>query len=104
MDFELRTIPGCPNSAPALKLFREVLDSEGRGAEPLTVREVASENEAQELRFHGSPSFIAEGRDLFPAESAPALSCRLYNTGHGMAGLPSLESLRTAIRGRDSQI
>jgi hypothetical protein len=104
MDFELRAIPGCPNSGPALELFREVLAAEGQDTEPLTVREVVSETEAQDLRFHGSPSFIANGRDLFPGESAPALSCRLYNTGRGVAGLPSLESLRTAIRGRDSQI
>ena len=102
MEFELRTIPGCPNGAPALKLFREVLVAEGRDAEPLTVREVARENEAQELQFHGSPSFTAEGRDLFPAESTPALSCRLYRTGKGLAGLPSAESLRKALRGLDS--
>lgn len=103
MDFELRIIPGCPNSGPALKLFREVLVEDGRAAELLTVREVASETEAKELRFHGSPSFIAEGRDLFPAESAPAVSCRLYRTGYGLAGLPSAESLRNALRGVGSQ-
>ena len=54
---------------------------------------MVSEAEAEDLRCHGSPSFIANGRDLFPAESAPALSCRLYNTGRGVAGLPALESL-----------
>lgn len=102
MDFELRTIPGCTNSGPALKLFREILAAEGRDAEALTVREVTSENEAVELRFHGSPSFIAEGRDLFPAEYAPALSCRLYRTGSGASGLPSGESLRNALRSLDS--
>lgn len=102
MDFELRTIPGCPNGVPAMKLFREALAAEGRATEPLTVREIVSEDEARELRFHGSPSFIAEGRDLFPAESAPALSCRLYRSGNGLAGLPSVESLRTALRSLDS--
>lgn len=102
MDFELRTIPGCPHGGPALKLFREVLAAEGKDAELLAVREIASENEAEELRFHGSPSFIAEGRDLFPAESAPALSCRLYRTGKGLVGLPTAKSLRTAVRGLDS--
>lgn len=102
MDFELRTIPGCPNSGPALELFREALGAEGRDAEHLTVREVTSENEAEELRFHGSPSFIADGCDLFPADSASALSCRLYRLGHGVAGLPSEESLRAAVRGLGS--
>ncbi|WP_161958274.1 hypothetical protein [Arthrobacter sp. H-02-3] len=54
MDFELRTIPGCPNSGPALKLFREVLAAEGRDAESLTVHEVASEREAKELHSLGA--------------------------------------------------
>ena len=98
MDFELRTIPGCPNSGPALELFRAVLAAGGMDAEHLTLREVTSEDEATELQFHGSPSFIAEGRDLFPAESAPALSCRIYRTGTGIAGIPSAESLLTAVR------
>jgi hypothetical protein len=103
VDFELRTIPDCPNSGPALELFREALAAEGRGTEPLTVREVASEKEAQELGFHGSPSFIADGLDLFPAQSAPALSCRLYRTGNGLAGLPSVQVLRAAVRSLASQ-
>jgi hypothetical protein len=103
MDFELRTIPGCPNTGPALELFREALGMEGFDIQRLTVREVISDNEAEELQFHGSPSFIAEGHDLFPAESAPALSCRLYRTGHSVAGLPSPESLRNAVRGLGSQ-
>jgi len=99
MDFELRTIPGCPNSGPALRLFREALAGEGKSSDTLTVREVTSENQAAELRFHGSPSFIAAGHDLFPASSAPALSCRLYRTESGLAGLPSPEALRIALRG-----
>lgn len=99
MDFELRIIPDCPNSGPALELFRAALAAEGRDAAALTVRELASEDEAAELRFHGSPSFIAGGQDLFPVDSAPALSCRLYRSGDGSAGLPSATSLRSALRG-----
>jgi hypothetical protein len=98
MDYELRTIQGCPNSGPALGLFRTALEADGKDASHLRLREVTSEAEAQALHFHGSPSFIAEGRDLFPSETAPALSCRVYLSGHGVAGLPSAESLRTAVR------
>jgi hypothetical protein len=98
LDFELRTILGCPNSGPALALFRKALAAEGKEAEPLKVRLVTSESEAAELQFHGSPSFIVDGQDLFPADSASALSCRLYRSGHGVAGLPSEESLRAAVR------
>lgn len=97
MDYELRTIQGCPNSGPALVLFRKALETEGKDAGQLRVREVTSEDEAEALHFHGSPSFIADGRDLFLSESAPALSCRVYLSGRGVAGLPSAESLRTAV-------
>ena len=103
MDYELRTIPGCPHGGPALELFRAVLTAEGRDSAHLTVREVTSENEAGTLQFHGSPSFMAAGRDLFPAESAPALSCRLYRSEHGVAGLPSAASLRAALRDAGSE-
>lgn len=95
----MRTIPGCPNAGPALKLFRGVLEAEGKDAGHLRLREVTSENEAETLHFHGSPTFMAGGRDLFPSESAAALSCRVYHFGNRVTGLPSAESLRTAVRG-----
>ncbi|HEY8701846.1 MAG TPA: hypothetical protein VIM08_12955 [Arthrobacter sp.] len=99
MDYELRIIQGCPNSGLALELFRQALAAEGKDIGRVTVREVTSEDEAEALRFHGSPSFIANGRDLFPTDSAPALSCRIYRLEDRMAGLPSAELLRTAVRG-----
>lgn len=98
MPYELRTIQGCPNSGPALDLFIQVLTAEGKDTRDVAVREVGSEEEAQALRFHGSPSFIADGLDLFPAQSAPALTCRLYRSEGRMAGLPSTELLRAAVR------
>jgi len=103
MDYELRTIQGCPNSGPALELFRQALAAEGRDTGGVTVLEVTTEDEAEALHFHGSPSFIADGRDLFPAESAPALSCRIYRSADRLAGLPSAELLRAAVRGAASE-
>lgn len=102
MVFELRVIEDCPNSARALELFREVLAAEGHTPEQLTIRTVTSDDDAEELQFHGSPSFMADGRDLFPGDTAPALSCRLYPSGNGGAGLPSAESLRAALSSRRS--
>lgn len=99
MDYELRIIQDCPNSGPALDLFRQALAAEGKDIGRVTVREITSEEEAEGVRFHGSPSFIADGRDLFPVETAPALSCRVYRSEDGMPGLPSAELLRTAVRG-----
>lgn len=98
MSFELRTIPGCPNSGPALELFRAALRAEGLDPGLVTVLELTSEAEAAALQFHGSPSFIAGGRDLFPAAAGTGLSCRVYPAGNGLSGLPAVDSLRTAVR------
>lgn len=98
MHYELRTIQGCPNSGPALDLFLKVLAAEGKDTHDVKVREVRSEDEAEALQFHGSPSFIADGRDLFPAVTAPALTCRVYRSEGSLAGLPSTELLRIAVR------
>lgn len=99
MNFELRVIAGCPHSAPAAELFRRALDDEGLGPGQLQIRELTSEQEARELEFHGSPGFVVSGRDVFVSHAEPALSCRVYPTSAGIAGLPSLVQLRTALRG-----
>lgn len=99
MTYELRTIPGCPNSGPALQLFQTAPPAQGIDPGPLKVLELTTEAEAAALRFHGSPSFTAGGQDLFPSAAAPALSCRVYPTDRGLSGLPSVESLRAAVRG-----
>lgn len=103
MNFELRIIADCPNSAPARALYlkalaAEGLDTEGLEAGELSVRELTSEQEARELGFHGSPTFVAAGRDLFASAAEPALSCRVYPTPDGLAGLPSFDDLRAALR------
>lgn len=96
--YELRIIADCPNSGPALELYRSVLAKQCRDAE-VHVREITSDDEARKLGFHGSPSFLAAGLDLFPSDAAAALSCRVYPSAQGMAGLPSAETLGTALRG-----
>ncbi|MFF5793393.1 hypothetical protein ACFY5D_15215 [Paeniglutamicibacter sp. NPDC012692] len=98
MDFELRIIADCPNSDPAGELYRRALEAEGLDAGDLRIRELASDEEARELAFHGSPTFVVSGRDLFASAAEPALSCRVYPAPEGFAGLPSLEDLRAALR------
>ncbi|NVM93607.1 hypothetical protein [Arthrobacter wenxiniae] len=98
MTMELRTIPGCPHSASAGELFARALALEGLNAAPLAVREIHSEDDAAELGFHGSPTFTIDGADLFPVDTEPAVTCRVYPTPAGLAGQPDLDTLRGAIR------
>lgn len=96
MEYELRVIPGCPNTTAALELYRRALAAERIQAD-VRVLELTSDEQAQTLNFHGSPSFFAGGRDVFPATTSPALTCRVYPSTAGLSGLPSETALRKAI-------
>lgn len=98
MNIELRTIPGCPHGASAGKLFARALKLEGLDTAGLAVREIFADDEATALGFHGSPTFTIDGKDLFPVDAEPAVTCRVYPTSAGLAGQPELEALRGAIR------
>ncbi|WP_125616365.1 hypothetical protein [Specibacter cremeus] len=98
MDIELRTIPGCPHGASAGKLFAQALALEGIDPAAMTIREIATDDEAADLDFHGSPTFTIDGTDLFPADAELAVTCRVYPTPGGLAGLPTLESLSDGLR------
>jgi len=95
---ELQIINDCPNSAPAQELFARALKLEGLNPDSLAVRVIENDDDAAAAGFHGSPSFTLDGRDLFPSTADPAVSCRVYPTETGLAGLPELEVLRRAIR------
>ncbi len=99
MDVRLRYFDGCPNWRTAEARLREVLDSSGAGAGVgITLERVESDEEAQVLRFQGSPTILLDGSDPFPAEeSGFGLTCRVYRTEAGFEGSPSLAQLRMAV-------
>lgn len=97
MDFELLTIPGCPNTPAARDAFAAALALEGIH-ETVGIRKLTSDAEAEALEFLGSPTFRAAGRDLFPATGPFALTCRLYRHGRILSGVPSPKDVHTALR------
>ncbi|WP_427018260.1 hypothetical protein ACQCSX_06745 [Pseudarthrobacter sp. P1] len=98
MDLELRTIPGCPHATSGRDLFARALALEGADPAALAVREISTDGDAAALGFHGSPTFTIDGEDLFPADTDPAVTCRVYPTPQGLSGQPTLASLRDAVR------
>ena len=59
---------------------------------------VGTPEEAERVRFHGSPSILVDGVDIFADADAPVgLSCRVYQTPTGPAGSPTVEQLRAAM-------
>ena len=103
MKMEILYFDGCPTYLEAEDALRGVLEEEGVDAEVELIA-VNTNEEAQKLRFAGSPTIRVDGEDLFtvPARAEYALGCRLYTTPEGLRGLPTTEMLREALAKMDS--
>jgi hypothetical protein len=90
---------GCPSYPEARALLDEVLQSRGVDAR-VAVREVRTQEEADQLAFPGSPTIRVDGRDVDPegADSRPALNCRIYHLTDGrVSPVPTREQLEAAL-------
>jgi len=89
---------GCPSHEEALSRLRAVLEEEGVRAQVEMVR-VDTEEEAERLRFPGSPTILVEGEDIVPSAGPYRLTCRVYRWEDGrISPLPSAETIRRAVR------
>jgi hypothetical protein len=85
----------CPNWQIADQHLRALADEIGFAIERV---EVTTPDQAERLRFRGSPSMHIDGVDLFADADAPVgLSCRIYQTPEGSAGSPTADQLRAAL-------
>ncbi|ROR91855.1 DF family (seleno)protein [Nocardioides aurantiacus] len=98
LSVELLVVPDCPHEVTARDMVETVLnDLEVRARISTTV--VDSDEQARDIDFVGSPTFLINGQDPFAdPEATVGLACRMYRTPHGIDGLPPLSSLREAIR------
>jgi hypothetical protein len=104
MKIEILYFDGCPNHKQATDLVRESLRELAISAEVLEVN-VPDAATAEAVRFLGSPSIRVEGMDVEPAARARreyALCCRTYGTDGRIAGLPSRDLLRQALKSASS--
>ena len=95
---EILYFDGCPTYLEAKKALRGVLEEQGVDTEVELVA-VNTDEEAQELRFAGSPTIRVDGEDLFPVpeRAGYALGCRMYTTPEGLRGSPTAEVLKEAL-------
>lgn len=97
---ELLYWEGCPSHPEAKALLEQVLGELGRDDE-IAVREVTTDEEAEQLRFPGSPTIRVDGHDVDPegAGARPALNCRIYHLPDGrVSPIPTREQLEAALR------
>ena len=82
MDITLLYFEDCPNWKAADERLTELADRAHR--HPVTHRLVETEEEAERVRFHGSPSILLDGVDVFAEPGrAVGLACRVYATPDG---------------------
>lgn len=100
MEVGLLYFEGCPHWRTLHDRLRAALREEGMpSVEPILMR-VETAEDAERLRFIGSPTMLLDGRDPFAGgtEASFGLTCRVYQTLEGLAGSPSLEQMRGALR------
>lgn len=86
---------GCPNWTTADERLRVLAAELGFTVDR---RKITTSEEAEQLAFRGSPTILADGRDVFAEGDEPVgPSCRVYRTPEGLAGVPTLDQLREAL-------
>lgn len=96
---ELLWWSGCPSSDEAIELVREEMGAAGIDPERLEVRELATETQALDESFPGSPTIRVDGDDVQPPGYGPVgLTCRLYRRRDGrVSPLPDRSDVRDAL-------
>ena len=94
----LRYFDDCPNWQTTFTRLTEVLTALGDGNSDVTLERVETPEDAERLRFVGSPTILVNGRDPFEEPGGEyGLACRIYRTPEGPAGSPTTEQLREAV-------
>lgn len=97
---EVLYFEGCPNHERAVALVRQALAVEQIAA-PIQLIRIATDAEARQYDFYGSPTIRINGEDIapVPAGALPGLACRVYPTPDGhVAPVPAYEALVAALR------
>jgi hypothetical protein len=98
---ELLYWDGCPSYPQALAELRSALADLRRPEIEVAVTEIATDEQARERRFIGSPTVLVAGVDIVaPGEDEPAsLNCRVYRRRDGRySPTPDPLDLRDALR------
>jgi hypothetical protein len=98
VDVELLVVPDCPSESGALSVLGVAFDRVGLAAPSVRTTVIASQEQAQERGFVGSPTILINGVDpLAVAGQSPAYACRVYATPAGLSGVPPLGDVISAL-------
>ena len=99
MRVELLYLDGCRGHEKAGLALEDSLAQEEHAWSGFELVAVNTDEDAQRLRFPGSPTIRVDGQDLFPLgeRSAWRLGCRVYPTPDGLKDHPTAEMIRTRL-------
>ena len=101
MTVELLWWEGCPSTERALAAVREAVAELGLSDVEVRMREIATDDDARDAGFVGSPTILIDGADLVPAadDEHIGLSCRVYRRRDGrISPIPDPDDLREALQ------
>ncbi len=89
----------CPSHGEALQRLHRSMEAEGISAH-IEILRVDTDEDAEKLKYVGSPTIIVNGRDIDPPETPHyAVTCRAYRVEDGrVSPLPSEPMIRKALR------
>jgi len=94
VTLEVLHVRDCPHLAPMLERLQRLTDRQ------VTIREIATPEEAAAYGMAGSPTLLVDGLDPF-ADGRPdecGVSCRIYRDEQGrMVPVPTADQLRNAV-------
>ena len=102
MHIELLYFTGCPGYERVLPLLK-ALAAEAGAEEEVELHEVETLDDAERLRFLGSPTIRVDGADIEPGADRRTdfgLKCRLYRSGDDAPGQPGEDLIRAALAER----
>ncbi|HEX3693251.1 MAG TPA: hypothetical protein VHU13_07895 [Solirubrobacteraceae bacterium] len=99
MHVELLWWSGCPSHPKALADLRAAMVELGLDPETIELREIASDADASDERFLGSPTIRVDGLDVNPTDDEHyGLTCRVYHRHDGrVSPTPDPADLRDAL-------
>ena len=98
LNLELLYLEGCTAWHQALENLKQALQSEGVALR-ISLTQVMGARHAKALRFRGCPAIRLDGGDIFYERSAKnGLVCRLYSTGEGLKGWPTVRMILQRLR------
>lgn len=96
---ELLCIDECPHSVEAASRVKAALSELDRPQIEVILTVMRAASDTHGTVFAGSPTITLDGVDIFPgAVPVNELSCRIYRTPHGLAGLPTAGQIKSALQ------